>query len=211
MSLKLGFVIAILSLVIGYLCSGGNLHVLLQPFEWLEIIVGIAIGTFIISNPKPVQKALFANFHKIGKNSPYSRIESIEFLSSIFIFQFLKYANGAPLTEIEKQIDNPKQSNFFHKLYLVPNGEELIKFFCDYFRLTIMGFNKSHELEAIMDNNIDEKRIEIEKMADALLRLGDSLPALGIIVAVLGVVTVRNSHTNWSFLTKILFRRNFIF
>ncbi|CAG7590241.1 MAG: motility-associated protein [Candidatus Midichloria sp.] len=186
MSLKFGFVIAILSLVIGYLGSGGNLHVLLQPFEWLEII-GIAIGTFIISNPKPVQKALFANFHKIGKNSPYSRTESIEFLSSIF--QFLKYANGAPLTEIEKQIDNPKQSNFFHKLYLVPNGEELIKFFCDYFRLTIMGFNKSHELEAIMDNHIDEKRIEIEKMADALLRLGDSLPALGIIVAVLGVVT----------------------
>ncbi|WHQ46691.1 MAG: hypothetical protein MTP17_04280 [Candidatus Midichloria sp.] len=59
MSLKFGFVIAILSLAIGYLGGGGNLHILLQPFGWLEII-GIAVGTFIISNPKPVQKALVA-------------------------------------------------------------------------------------------------------------------------------------------------------
>ena len=186
MSLKFGFIITVSSLLIGYLGSGGNLHILLQPFEWLEII-GIAIGTFIISNPKSIQKAVFTNLRKIGKPSPYLRSESIEFL--LGIFQFLKYSNTAPLNEVERHIDNPNQSNFFNRFYLLPNGHELVRFFCDYFRLTIMGFDKQHELETIMENHIEEKRAEIEKIADSLLRLGDSLPALGIIVAVLGVVT----------------------
>ena len=186
MSLKFGFIITILSLLVGYLGSGGNLHILLQPFEWLEII-GIAIGTFIVSNPQSIQKAVFTSLKKLNSLSPYSRTESIELL--LGIFQFLKYSNSAPLNEIEKHIDNSKQSNFFNKLYLLHNGHELVSFFCDYFRITIMGFNVPHELEMIMDNHIERQRAEIERVADSLLRLGDALPALGIIVAVLGVVT----------------------
>ena len=178
------------SVLIGYLAIGGNISVIFQPFEWM-IIVGAAIGSYMIANPPDVSKAMLKSLKKLSKRTPYTKTEYIELL--VFMFNFFKIAHTKGPIEIENHIDNPDESELFSKYPVINKSEEALIFFCDYFRMVALGFENTLEIENMMEIELNEKRKYSHKIAHSLLRMGDGLPALGIVAAVLGVITTMAS------------------
>ncbi len=100
----------------------------------------------------------------------------------------LKFTHKNGVVELEKHIDAPGKSELFKKLEDMPFGDEVIKFFCDYMRVLVMGFDKSHELVDLMEQHISKKRSELYGVYSVINKLADAFPAIGIVAAVLGVI-----------------------
>lgn len=185
MAFQLGVIIVILSLIVGFIGGGGNILVLLQPFEAL-IIIGTAAGSFIISNSKTSLSLALRNIHKVTKREPYSREDYVELLC--FLFNLLKYSNYCSKMELETHIEYPERSFIFKNFKGVLYNEKAVTFISDYMRLIVLGFEKPYELQQMMEDEIFEKKAQGQMVASCFYRLGDSLPGLGIIAAVLGVI-----------------------
>jgi chemotaxis protein MotA len=169
----------------GYMAMGGHLEVLNQPFELL-IIGGAGIGGFIVANTmkviKETGKALGEAFkHKVPKERHY--LDTLGVLYSLMRDLRTKSRN-----EIEAHIDNPDESTIFQSAPTVLANKELTAFICDYVRLIIIGNARSHEIEALMDEEIQTITRDKMKPYNALSTMGDAFPAIGIVAAVLGVI-----------------------
>jgi chemotaxis protein MotA len=181
----IGLVISLASMIGGYLAEGGHLEVLIQPFEFL-IICGASLGVFVVANPfatiKDCGKALVeAITDKVPKPRDYLDVLSV-------LHALMRELRAKSRSEVEGHFDNPKESEIF-KGYpkLLTNGD-LVTFICDYGRIIIIGNAKSHEVEALMDEEIETLHHEKEKPSHALQAIADGLPALGIVAAVLGII-----------------------
>jgi chemotaxis protein MotA len=181
----IGLVIAVGSILGGYGALGGHLEVLVQPFEFL-IIGGAALGIFIVANPlatiKDCGKAIFeAISDKVPKPRDY-----LDVLSAMHAL--MRELRGKSRGEVEGHFDNPKESEIFKGFpRLLANGD-LLTFICDYGRLIIIGNAKTHEIEALMDEEIETLSHDRYKPVHALNAVADGLPALGIVAAVLGII-----------------------
>ncbi|WP_039458403.1 flagellar motor stator protein MotA [Candidatus Jidaibacter acanthamoebae] len=187
---QLGIIIVILSLVIGFIGGGGNILVLIHPFEAL-IILGTAIGSFIISNSKTSLTLAFTNIHKVTKREPYSKEDYVELLS--FLFNLLKYSKSNSKMDLETQIEYPEKSFLFKRFKKIFDDKQVTTFISDYMRLIVLGFENPYELQQMMEDELFEKKIQGQNLASCFNRLGDSLPGLGIIAAVLGVINAMAS------------------
>ncbi len=185
MNFIIGLVIAVGSILGGYGALGGHLEVLVQPFEFL-IIGGAALGIFIVANPlatiKDCGKAIFeAISDKVPKPRDY-----LDVLSAMHAL--MRELRGKSRGEVEGHFDNPKESEIFKGFpRLLANGD-LLTFICDYGRLIIIGNAKTHEIEALMDEEIETLSHDRYKPVHALNAVADGLPALGIVAAVLGII-----------------------
>jgi len=186
----LGMLIVVLSVAVGYIAEGGNLFVLIQPYSAL-IIVGSAFGIFIISNPKSLLISIWKNLPKIFRASPYSKFDYIEALA--FQFDVFKFARGNSLLALEEHIENPYKSSVFKNHPRILARREALVFFCDYMRMMVLGYDNTYELENMMEDQINIRREYTNEIASALYRIGDTLPALGILAAVLGVINAMGS------------------
>lgn len=185
MNIILGLLITFGSIIGGYLAMGGHMEVLNQPFE-LMIIGGAGIGGFIMANTmkvvKDAGKAIGEAFkHKIPKERQY--LDTLGVLYSLMRDLRTKSRN-----EIESHIDNPDESSIFQSAPTVLQNKELTAFICDYVRLIIIGNARSHEIEALMDEEINTITHDKMKSYNAMLAMGDAFPAIGIVAAVLGVI-----------------------
>ena len=185
MLFRIGLFIVLASIIIGYLGAGGNISVILQPFEWL-VILGSGIGSFIISNPRSIQVAVRKSMSKLVKGTPYRKKDYIYLLT--FLFIFFRKANISSLAELEQHIESPSDSSIFQEFPTILRNKEFVTFFCDFFRIIILGFDNIHELDNMMEYNLSEKEGHLKQVATALQKLGESLPGLGIVAAVLGVI-----------------------
>jgi chemotaxis protein MotA len=150
------------------------------------IIGGAGIGGFIMANSMKVVKdtgrALGEAFkHKVPKERHY--LDTLGVLYSLMRDLRTKSRN-----EIESHIDNPDESSIFQSAPTVLQNKELTAFICDYVRLIIIGNARSHEIEALMDEEIQTITHDKMKCYHALTTMGDALPAIGIVAAVLGVI-----------------------
>lgn len=185
MNFIIGLVIAVGSILGGYGALGGHLEVLVQPFEFL-IIGGAALGIFIVANPlatiKDCGKAIFeAISDKVPKPRDY-----LDVLSAMHAL--MRELRGKSRGEVEGHFDNPKELEIFKGFpRLLANGD-LLTFICDYGRLIIIGNAKTHEIEALMDEEIETLSHDRYKPVHALNAVADGLPALGIVAAVLGII-----------------------
>lgn len=186
----IGLVCLLSSVFIGYLAIGGNIEVLFKPSEWI-IIIGAAIGSYIISNPPNVIKEMLSSLKKLNKKSPHSKKEYLELLS--FMFSFFKFSHANGLVELENHIDNTEKSELFNSYPIMHKEKDAQEFFCDYFRVVVLGFEDQVELENMMENDIESRKHHVHAISQSLIRVGDSLPALGIVAAVLGVITAMAS------------------
>ncbi|MGO4573391.1 flagellar motor stator protein MotA [Microvirga sp. 2TAF3] len=180
-----GLIIAIGSLVGGFMAMGGKLGVIWQPWEYV-IILGIAIGTFIIANPLGLVKdtgraSIEAITGRVPKRSDYLAILGL-------LYALLRELRSKPRNEVEGHIDTPNQSEIFTAFPSVLKDKELTLFICDYVRLIIIGNARPHEIESLMEHEITTHKKDSLKPYFAINTVAEALPALGIVAAVLGIV-----------------------
>ena len=192
MGLIVGILIVIGCTLGGYTAMGGKLGVLVQPFEAV-IIVGSAIGAFVIGNTGSVVKAAGGAIGKTLKGSKYKKDNYIELIS--LLYQILKVAKTKGNLGLEQHIENPNDSALFQQFPGVLANETAITFMCDYLRMMTLGSDDPHEMETLMDEEIEVVHHEHSEVAHALQNMADGMPALGIVAAVLGVIKTMGSIT----------------
>ena len=185
MNFIIGMVVAFGSILGGFAAMGGHLAVMWQPWEFV-IIGGAALGTFIIANPiytiKDTGKAMV---EAILDKAPKAR-DHLDMLAVLHMLMRELRLNGR--SGVETHVDNPAESSIFTAFPKVLNNQSLTAFTCDYTRLIIIGNAKPHEIEALMDDELQTLHRDKTKPYHALNSVSESLPALGIVAAVLGVI-----------------------
>ena len=189
MFLIIGLVIVFGSVVGGYV-PHGDLRVLWQPLEFL-IILGAALGGFIISNPKDITMATGKHLGRLLKSSPYNKQDYVELLC--LQFSLFKLAKSKGALALETHIENPEESSIFSNYPSFMKNKDALDFLCDTLRLITMGTENPHELENMMDEDIESRKHEAHSVAHAVSALGEGLPAFGIVAAVLGVIVTMGS------------------
>lgn len=189
----IGFVVVTASVLGGYVAGGGHLSVLWMPFEFL-IIFGAGIGGFIIGNPKTVLggvgKALGGPLLKGSKYDKESYMELLGVLYSLF-----RLAKTKGDLALESHVEQPQESPLFQNFPKFAADHHAVEFLCDYLRLLTLGTSNAHELEAVMDEELEVHHGEMHAIAGSVQTMADALPALGIVAAVLGVIHTMGSIT----------------
>ncbi len=192
MLFAVGLIVVLGSVVGGYLGAGGHMEVLWQPFEFL-IIFGSAIGAYVIANPGPVLGGTAKSLGKLFSGGKGSKARYIELLSVLYaVFKLAKTKGDLAL---ESHVDRPHESPLFQKFPNFIADHHAVEFLCDYLRLFTLGSNKAHELEAIMDAELDAHKAGHHAISGAIQTAADGLPALGIVAAVLGVIHTMGAIT----------------
>lgn len=181
----IGFVIALGSLLGGFLAMGGKLAVIWQPWEYL-IIIGVAAGTFIVANPMSLVKDTGRACVEAISGKVPTRDDYLTILGLLYVL--LNQMRAKPRSEIEAHLDAPDESEIFKAFPSVLKDREATLFICDYARLIVIGNARPHEIESLMEHEIDTHRKDRLKPYYALNMVAESLPALGIVAAVLGIV-----------------------
>lgn len=174
----------------GYVAMGGKLYVLWQPFE-LVIIGGAAVGAFIIANPMPVIKRTVAAMGSLLKGDPYTKEAYLELLS--LLYTVFKLAKSKGMLALEQHIEKPDESTLWQKFPKFAADHHAMTFLCDYLRLLTLGSDNAHEMEALIDEEIETHHAEKGQICTALQGMADGMPALGIVAAVLGVIKTMGS------------------
>ena len=185
MSIVIGLIVAFGSMITGFTALGGGVLILWQPWEFL-IIFGISTGAFIMSNPmKTVSDTMRGIYEALSGNAP-SRRDYFDVLG--LLYHLMRELRSHGRSEVEPHIENPEESRIFERFPYVLNNRPLCNFICDYFRLLLVGNARSHEIEALMDEEIQTMNTEHLKPYHALQIQSEALPAIGIVAAVLGVI-----------------------
>lgn len=189
MFLLIGYVVILLASV-GTYSFHGSLMALWVPFEYLAI-VGLAIGALVASNGPKAVKATLRAFPSILKSSPYTKAMYMELLA--LLYEILAKVRKEGLMSIENDVDNPDSSPIFTKYPAIAADHHAIEFLTDYLRMMVGGNLNAFEIEGLMDKEIETHHEEAHSTSHVVAKLGDALPAFGIVVAVMGVVNVMGS------------------
>ncbi len=188
----IGYVVC-LSCIFGvYIAHGGNISVILHalPFEIITILGG-ALGAFMVNNQGKVLKSVLKTLPQAFKGSKYTKARYMELMS--LLYDILQKARKDGLMAIEKDVESPHESEVFNKYPAVGHDHHVVEFMTDYLRMMVSGNLNSHEIEALMDSEIETHHQEAHAPVAALARLAGALPAFGIVAAVLGVVNTMGS------------------
>lgn len=185
MFLIVGYIIVIASVLGGFALAGGHVTALWQPVEVL-MIVGAAVGAFLVAYGGKPAKAVLKALPTLFKPSKYSKALYMELLC--LLFEILAKVRKEGLMSIENDVENPHESAMFSKYPAVAADHHVIEFITDYLRLMVSGSLNAFEIENLMDNEIETHHHEGEVPVNAMAKLGDGLPAFGIVAAVMGVV-----------------------
>ncbi len=181
----IGMAVVIGAVLAGFLMEKGQLGVLVQPAE-LVIIGGAAIGTLLIANPLPVVIKIIKGALGVLKPSPYGKeffLETLKMLSELF-----NYARKNGLVKLEGDVEDPHKSAVFSKYPKFLKNHHAVDFVCDTLRMSISGGVGHFELDQMMELDMEVHHHEVNTPVLALNTMADSLPGLGIVAAVLGVV-----------------------
>lgn len=187
-----GFLISMACIFGVFVAHGGNIGVVLYalPFEMITIF-GAATGAFLINNQMKVVKATLKGFGHCFRGSQYTKARYMELLA--LQFDILQKARKEGLMAIEQDVDNPGQSPLFKKYPAIAADHHVVEFITDYLRMMVSGNLNAHEIESLMDAEIETHHQEAHAPVAAIGRLAGALPAFGIVAAVLGVVNTMGS------------------
>jgi chemotaxis protein MotA len=190
MKFLIGFAGVIGSVIGGYVLHHGKLGVLWQPTEYL-IIVGAAIFSFVIGAPGSAIKDTLKSFKLLLKGAVYKKPQYIELLSALY--HTFKVMRSKGMLEIEQHIENPHESALFGNYPTFVHNHHALDFFCDYLRILTMGVENYYTLEDLMDREIEVHKNHGAHVEHLVVNMADGMPALGIVAAVLGVITTMGS------------------
>jgi chemotaxis protein MotA len=186
----IGYVIVCASVFGGFILAGGHAAILFQPIELL-MIGGAAVGAFFVGNNNKSIKATMKALPTVFKGSNYTREMYMELMS--LLFDVLSKVRKEGLMSIEGDIEAPEASPLFSKYPLVLADHHIIEFMADYLRLMVSGNMDAFQIENLMDNEIETHHHEGAVPAHVIAKVGDGLPAFGIVAAVMGVVHTMES------------------
>jgi len=185
-----GYLVVMGSVFGGFALAGGHLAALFQPLELL-MIGGAAVGAFIVSNSGKVLKATLGALPSVLKGSKYTKQRYLGLLAMLFAVLVKIRKEG--MVSIEKDVDKPEDSPLFGQYPELLHDHHLMEFITDYLRLMVSGNLNPHEIEALMDSEMETHHHEGLIPPTAIQKVGDGLPAFGIVAAVMGVVHTMGS------------------
>jgi chemotaxis protein MotA len=180
----IGIVVVIGCIVGGYLMEHGNLKVLIQPAE-LIIIGGAAIGTVLIGNPLHVIKKLAGGIGGVFGSSKFGKQAYIDALK--MMYELMNKARKDGLMALEADVEDPSKSPILSKNAAFVKNHHLCDFVCDSLRMAVTGVD-AFDLDQMLDLDLEVHHHDATQPTAALSTMADSLPGLGIVAAVLGVV-----------------------
>ncbi|SEP98513.1 chemotaxis protein MotA [Ectothiorhodospira magna] len=190
MNLILGSIIVTVAVLGGWAAHGGQLILIWQPYEFV-IILGAALGAFIIANPMKTIIKVTTLIPKLMAGPVYKKDDYMELLG--LMYDLFSKARKEGLMGIEGDIEEPENSPLFEKYPKVLKNHHAVEFISDYMRLVVSGSMNSFELDNLMDIDLETHHHEVSEPAHAVSRVADGLPAFGIVAAVLGIVNTMSA------------------
>jgi chemotaxis protein MotA len=185
MNIGAGWIIALGCILGGFIWLGGHYGQLWVPQEYV-IIFGAAFGTLVASNKWRNLKSLFRAFFRIFLPSNTGKAANLGLLC--LMFELLQRIKRDGALSIESDISDPKQSELFAKYPTILKSPRLIEFITDYFRMMMDGTVTLGQLESVMAQEIEVMNQEALEPSESISTLADSMPAFGIVAAIIGVV-----------------------
>nr|WP_028624996.1 flagellar motor stator protein MotA [Pseudomonas plecoglossicida]AXM98882.1 flagellar motor stator protein MotA [Pseudomonas plecoglossicida]QLB55028.1 flagellar motor stator protein MotA [Pseudomonas plecoglossicida] len=186
----LGALIIIGCVLGGFVTSGGGVSVLWQPAEVI-IVLGAALGSLIIGNPKEVLLEMCSQIK--GIFSFKRRGEEFQRQLLMVLYELLETVEIGGLRALDAHIEEPDQSELFAKYPLILQEKNLMAFIADNFRLMAMGKIKAHELEGFLEQELDAMHDTLLLPSRSLHKVGEAMPGFGILAAILGIITTMDS------------------
>jgi chemotaxis protein MotA len=185
MFVVIGIAVVIIGVAAGFMMEGGPILILMQWVEFL-IIGSAAIGSLLVGTPIPILKKLLGVVPRLLKGSGINKREYINLLKTMF--ELFSIAQRDGLINIEPHIEDPAKSSVFSKNPFLLKNHHALYFFTDTMKLLLGGGVPPYDLEAMLEADLESHHAE-EAHAPALIqKMGDALPGLGIVAAVLGIV-----------------------
>jgi len=185
MNIPIGWIVAFAGSLYGYTLMGGHISDLWVPEEYL-VIFGAAIGTLIASNKWRNLKNLFVAFAGIFRKAGHSRATNLQLLC--LMFELLQKIRRDGALKLESDINEPKTSPLFLKYPMVLHNSRLLEFITDYFRLMMDGLVTLQQLDSVMSQETETINQEFMEPSHSMMTLADSMPAFGIVAAIVGVI-----------------------
>ena len=185
----IGIVVVFGCVVAGYLMEHGNLRVLMQPAE-LIIIGGAAVGTLLVANPLHILKQIGGGIGGVFGGSKFGKQTYIDALK--MMYDLLNKARKDGLMALEPDVDEPQKSPIFSRNPAFLKNHHVRDFVCDSLRMAITGID-AFDLDQMLDLDMEVQHHDSTQPTAALSTMADSLPGLGIVAAVLGVVITMGS------------------
>jgi chemotaxis protein MotA len=186
----IGIAVVIIAVIGGFMFAGGNVLLLIQPAEFI-IIVGAAVGSMLISSPPNLLKKIVSSFPLLIKGFKIAKQDYLELLKALNDLFLLAQRDG--LLAIEKHIENPKESEILSQAKNFVNNHHVITFFSDTMKVMLSGGVPPHELETLIDAEIETFEMEGKPVTATISKVGDAFPGLGIVAAVLGIIVTMSS------------------
>lgn len=186
----LGYLIVAASVFGGFVLAGGHVAALFQPVELL-MIGGAAAGAFFVGNNGKAIKATLKSLPGLFKGSKYTKALYMELMT--LLFEILTKVRKEGLMSIEGDIDAPEESPIFGKYPNILADHHVSEFMTDYLRLMVSGNMDAFQIENLMDNEIETHHSEGAIPVQTIAKMGDAMPAFGIVAAVMGVVHTMES------------------
>lgn len=185
MLVLIGVVVVTVAVLAGFTLSGGPVRVLLQPYEFL-IVFGAASGYLLIGTPLSVLRLLARQALRAIRPSPYDKALYLDGLQ--LLYELLVKAKKQGLIALEKDLAAPGESAIFgaHPRFMAQ--PDAVRFTCEALGMLVDGTLRADDFEAVLDAHLETHHEEGAKPAAVLQRVGDALPGLGIVAAVLGIV-----------------------
>jgi chemotaxis protein MotA len=186
----IGLVLVFGAMLGGYVMHGGNVLVLIQPSEFI-IIGGVAFGSMLIANPMHIVKGVFAGVLKTLKGPSVNKEAFLDLIQ--LLYETFQFAKKEGLIALEKHVEEPKSSTIFSKYPTFLENHHAVTFLCDTLKVLLSGGIPPHDLEELMEIDLESLHKEEHEIAHALNTVSDAFPAIGIVAAVLGVIITMGS------------------
>lgn len=181
-------IVVVFAMVFGsYIMAGGKFGIILHaaPHEFMAI-GGAALGAFLIANKGSVAKAALKGVGKSFKGPSWKSQDYKDLLC--LLFSILKLVRTKGMVALEQHIENPEQSAIFNQYPKIVHDHFAVEFICDTLRMITMNFEDPHQLEDMMEKQLEKHHHELAAPAHSIQAMADGIPALGIVAAVLGVI-----------------------
>jgi chemotaxis protein MotA len=172
----------------GFMLHGGSFKVIWQPVELL-IIVGAAVGAIVLGNPKHVLSEMLLQLRKVAGRKQHG--EEFQRQLLLLMYELLRAAAGG-LKALDAHVEAPQESVLFQRYPLILGEPKLLHFIVDNFRLMAMGKISAHELEGVLEQELEAIHEELVQPSKSLHKIAEAMPGFGILAAVLGIVMAMN-------------------
>ncbi|MEX2648034.1 MAG: flagellar motor stator protein MotA [Alphaproteobacteria bacterium] len=191
--LSIGGIVLLFATVFGgYIASGGSLEPIIHalPFEGI-MIGGAAVSAAIVANSMATIMATAKSLVGVIKGPKWKKADYRDLLCLLFVLTKTIKTKG--MMTLENHIEKPHESALFGRFPKIQHDHFVMPFICDTLRMVSMNLEDPHQVLEHMERQLDKHHHEALAPSRVMQFMAESLPALGIVAAVLGVIKTMGS------------------